>query len=279
MRLANCLALTLALNRSALAADISGLVWDRANIATLRSFGKADVAQLLTAITGFALPVKPADIGEFTWADLQGDGKVELVATMDVNGRAFFNALFILWKDSSGKVRAQELDGWMIRDLHKVIRDLNGDGKDELIIPTVLVQYSTAGTFTWPVVYRLENRKYVEASRDFPGFYDDQVLPSLEKQIGDYQSKQEPGNQEMAAALIFERDKILRMLGRNPTAGLQQAYHWMNTDDPYLLQNAAATFKEIGGHQAELRAAAEARDRALCERTPGMAMCKDAAPR
>jgi hypothetical protein len=69
------------------------------------------------------------------------------------------------------------------------------------------------------------------------------------------------------------------MLGRNPTAGLQQAYQWMSTDDPYLLLDAAETFKDIGGHQREANAATASYTRARCERDPGLAMCKNAALR
>jgi hypothetical protein len=36
----------------------------------------------------------------------------------------------------------------------------------------------------------------------------------------------------------------------------------MNSDDPILLQDAAATFQSIGGHEREMRAAQEAQIRA-----------------
>ncbi len=75
------------------------------------------------------------------------------------------------------------------------------------------------------------------------------------------------------------RDKILRALGRNPTAGLQQAYEWMHSDDPDLLQDAAVTFKEIGGHDKELSAASASYTRAVCERAPTASMCRNAARR
>jgi hypothetical protein len=273
-------ALTIACAGHALAAFLTSTPWEQADANALHAFKRTDVVQLLDNVTDFGnlhpcACVKPADIGEFTWDDLAGDGSEELVLTRDVNGRQFFNALDIFQRDASGKVTYQELDGWAIRDLHKVIRDLNGDGQDELVIPTVLFQYNTAGTFTWPVVYRLKKGKYVVASRDFPRFYDNQVLPALEKQMRDYQSKPGRGNQDTAAVLILEKDKILRMLGRNPTAGLQQAYQWMNTDDPFLLLAAAATFKDIGGHEAEAHTAAASYRRAFCERHPGMVMCRN----
>ena len=197
---------------------------------------------------------------------------------MDVNGRKFFNALEILQHHRSGKFSYQELRGWMIQNLGAVIRDLNGDGQDELIIPTVLIQYTTAETFTWPVVYKLKNSGYVRASRDFPRFYEDQILPRLEAQIRDYQAKPGQGNQDTAAALTLEKDRILRMLGRDPTAGLNHAYRWMNTDDPYLLLAATVTFSDITGHKQEAKAARAGYERALCKRHPAMVMCRNAGP-
>lgn len=74
----------------------------------------------------------------------------------------------------------------------------------------------------------------------------------------------------------MERDKILRVLGRDPTAGLNQAYQWLNSDDPYLLQDAEVTFKEVGGHEAEMRTAQAKRTRAFCQQNPDVAMCKSA---
>jgi hypothetical protein len=40
-----------------------------------------------------------------------------------------------------------------------------------------------------PVVYRLKDRDFVEASREFPGFYDKEVLPPLEERISALQKK------------------------------------------------------------------------------------------
>jgi hypothetical protein len=50
-------------------------------------------------------------------------------------------------------------------------------------------------------------------------------------------------------------DKILRVIGRYPEAGLPQAREWMNSSDPALVQDAATVFTDIGGHEADLRAA------------------------
>ncbi len=53
----------------------------------------------------------------------------------------------------------------------------------------------------------------------------------------------------------------------------------MNSDNPEVLQCAIVTFKDIGGHEREANAAEASYKRALCERHPDMAMCKNAANR
>ncbi len=65
------------------------------------------------------------------------------------------------------------------------------------------------------------------------------------------------------AGLIMARDKILRVLGRDPTAGLAQAREWAKSDDPDAIQDAAVVFRDIGGHEGEARAADAAFRRAM----------------
>jgi hypothetical protein len=248
----------------AFAADINDISWDYANAQMLRSFDRAAIAQFISGTAYSPVPVTSKDIGEFQWRDLAGDGNYELLATLDVNGRGFFNQLVIFSKAPSGKIVDQVIPSETIRGLEKIIVDIDGNGKDELIIPTHLISYSTADTYSWPAVYRLKNGEYVEDSRDFAAYYDGKVLPGLNKQISDLEAKDttKSSSQEKIAELEMERDKILRVIGREPTAGLQQAYQWMNSSDPKLLHDAAATFQDIGGHKSE---ATEAWKRALAQ--------------
>lgn len=260
----------------AVSSEIGDLPWNEANIQMLRSFDKTAVVNFLNDQrheAGILELLTANEIGGFQWADLAGDGHYQLVLTISGPCAHFVT---ILSRDTSAKVTTtQSLAGWS--DLKNAIRDLNGDGKDELILQTLLVEHDCADQLTWPAVYRLENGKYVEASHDFPAFYDNDVLPKLDGRIS--QAKIGHGNPGNQAGTIMVRDKILRVLGRDPTAGLQQAYQWMNSNDPDLLQDAAVTLKEIGGHEEELRAASASYRRALCERQPGMAMCGNTAQR
>jgi hypothetical protein len=261
------------------AGDFTKVPWTEANIETLRSFDKAAVVRFLNELRREeGIPSQPMtenDLDGFQWADFAGDGRYQLVLTTSGPCAHFVT---ILDQDGSGTVTTtQSLAGWS--DLKKAVRDLNGDGKDELILQTLLVEHDCANELSWPAVYRLEKGKYVEASSDFPAFYDNEVLPKLDGQISRNQAQTGHENSVSLEEITMVRDKILRVLGREPTAGLQQAYQWMNSDDPDLLQDAAATFKEIGGHDKALRAANASYTRARCERYPSMAVCRNTAER
>ena len=272
---------------------IGALAWTQANLAALQSFGYSDVAQFLGALGvewyGENIATTACPIGScenfhmygFTWADLAGDGHYRLVVVFQELGTSGQNRLAIYSQNDDREINKQSLVGQDIRlegasDMPKVIQDINGDGHDELIIPRMF--YDPAGgdpASVWPAVYRQEGGAYIEASRDFPKFYDEQVLPRIGQELQQATKdvaalpKQEgaaPGrdtvlqrrrvvNQEMV--LIMTRDKILRVLGRDPTAGLTQARAWIAGTDA---RPAAAyrVIKDIGDHEADLDAAKRA---------------------
>jgi hypothetical protein len=264
------LAVILAFASRAPAAEIADIAWTEPNIETLRAFDKAAVARLVTQVFGTRLDSEFAatdkSIGEFKWLDLAGDGQYQLVVALS-NGRSFTN-LMVYRHDASGTVSYQRLEGAFIPKLDEVVRDIDGDGKDELVVPIQFppgAYWGAKPMAGWSVVYRLQNGTYVEASRDFPNFYDDEVLPQLQDQIKETHRQIATGlkGEAQLAVLEMSRDKILRMLGREPTAGLQKAREWANTDDPELLGDAIVVFRDIGGHEDELRAAELAGQRAM----------------
>src|SRR3972149_3552871 len=138
------LAMTLALAGLALGTEITDLAWNESNIETLRALDKAAVARLINQVQSGWFDISDDNVGEFAWANL-GDKKYELVVTLDFSGRRFFNTLLIYNRDAAGNVNSQELHGWLLGDLGKVIRDLDGDGKDELVLPSELVRGSYGG--------------------------------------------------------------------------------------------------------------------------------------
>jgi hypothetical protein len=274
------IAATLATASSALAADTASLAWSQSNIQTLRSLDKAGIFRLITGEHADRMFTEK-NIWEFGWYDLAGDGNYELVYTGATGPCCIW--LRVVSRDAAV---ASEQSFESAGKLKDTVRDLNGDGKDELIIWKELAKPGTwipdADTPRRPAVYRLKGGKYVEDSRDFPNYYNGEVLPPLEKRIADLEiqaAAEVPsgsgGFSTQLAVANMEKDKILRVLGRNPAAGLNAAYRWMNSQNEQVLQCAIATFRDIGGHEEEVNESEASYARAVCRRQPGVVMCKD----
>jgi hypothetical protein len=225
------------------AVQIDRIEWNESNIATLRSVD-------LNGVEEFVNQMSRGDvhktIGEFTWTDLKRDGQYELVATLDLSGRSFFDYLAVYERQSSGAIRVQWFpEQTAVGKLSSVIRDLNRDGQKELVIPTLFSAGSYgAGSINaiWPAVYRLENGAYVEASRQFASFYDADILPQLDQEIAESSAT---GRIPQKISQIMKKDKILRVLGREPTAGLDQARAWARSSDPNIARAGIAVLREI----------------------------------
>jgi hypothetical protein len=235
---------------AAFAAQIDQLAWNQSNIAMLRDLDEAAVEKFVNDLSEGDVH---KTVGEFTWADLAGDGRYELITTLDLSGRSFFDYLAVYERDNLGRVSVQWFpEETAVGKLSSVIRDLDADGRKELIIPTLFPSGIYAGSVAaaWPAVYKLKNGVYVEASNEFGSFYDADILPGLLRDIAEARVK--AGTSAAYApkliSLTMEKDKILRVLGRDPTAGLDEAREWAGSDDPNLASAAAALLREINGN-------------------------------
>ncbi len=199
------------------------------------------------------LALKPNEILQFRWADLDGNGGCELVMMLRYGPN--FGTIAIVWKDHNQTFLGEA-------NLDTAIKDLNGDGRKEIVLHSYLDlggnRAATGVTPVWPQVYRLKDEKYIPASKDFPGFYETEILPKLDKEIA---QTPYPG-EEAVAALEMQRDKILRVLGRDPNAGLEKAREWAKSDNPQLVEDAFDVFHDIPGHEAEAHAAEQAEKQA-----------------
>ena len=274
----------LAFAGSAFSAEIDTLPWNESNIKTLRALGKHAV---------FRFFIRQADPdNEMEWNESNlllnydwysaGNGKYELAVGSasgpDVGG------LTIYWQDAPRRFRSQEFsssgDAGAAWYNGPRSADFDHDGTTELVMLESFGRLSPQRTKfipsgMWPRVYRLRDGKYVEASRDFPSFYEKQILPELDKAI--VRARQDvaaprptavPGDlqydrpERYLAALIMAKDKILREIGRDPNAGLAQAREWMTSSDPVLVDDAKAVLEDIRGHEEDVGAAKLALERA-----------------
>jgi hypothetical protein len=261
-------------------ADIANMPWDESNVATLRSASIADIEKL---ICGDEQPCG-ASVNRFEWADLEGKGKYGLVCVFTYGGKV--QTVNIYQRDGSGKINEQSIDleDYGHEDLStSPIRDLNGDGKKELIINSGFGEgrfMAETPLTQWPMVYRLKDGQYVEASREFPGFYDKEVLPPLEAKIAALEKNLDSEAEAKAAgeAVIKEyspsqpeidshtspeqrkavrdseqlalqqslRIHILHVLGRKPTAEEEkEALEWLNSPDYWVRKYAEPTLAEM----------------------------------
>ena len=239
-----------ALVGAASAAGVADIPWNQSNIAILRGLDKAAVEKL---VNDLSVGDVHKTVGDFTWTDLVGDGRYELITTLDLSGRAFFDYLAVYERDDLGKISVQWFsEETAIGRLRSVIRDLDNDSKKELIIPTLFPSGAYGAeslSAAWPAVYKLENGIYVEASDEFGNFYDTEVLPGLIKNIAEARAKPEPSASDVRKLIssMLEKDKILRVLGRDRSGALAEAREWAASDDPNLAHAGAVVLREMNG--------------------------------
>jgi len=265
--------------------DLAAIPWTEANLETLRQANMADVRRLLSGIPADNSQRMPAEnVTEFSWVDAQGNGEYVL-AIVQMSAVCCNSDLLIVERARDGRIILQSLPGTY--PLSRAIRDLNGDGKKELLIPPPLPHpdWQSFGAVTeivCPHVYRFKDGRYVEASRDFPNYYDAEVLAPIEKAISDARFRLAHGPigaepdakprerwalylRHKIAGLTMERDTILRMIGRDPNAGLAEAHEWANSPDATLVRDAITVFKSIGGHENDVHAASDRLKEERCD--------------
>ncbi len=197
-------------------------------------------------------------VGALKWADVDADGVYELLVTMDYSGRVFYNNLYIV-KQLEGAYRRQWIFITSTETFKEslgastAIYDLDHDGMLELILPIRIGAYRGASlTPVWTSIFKWEKYGYVEADERFKGFYEER-LPRIEKTIVELsrgKSEEAQDLDELLTATWVIRDKIVRLLGRDPQAGLLRAIRWTKSANWVVRENAVVVFSEIPGEEA-----------------------------
>lgn len=235
-------------------------------------------------------------VDRFSWAR-SGNHQYLLTVSLLSGGTSSYEWIRIYGRNSAGDISEQrEEDG--IGGYGFRLEDLDGEGKDELIVSDGFGEgpsQAESPLVLWPKVYQLRNGKYIETSREFGSFYDRQVLPKLEESIATLETRlaletqakasaeaimqkyrsplvnralhlsEEESNairdSEQLVGIEMERDKILRVLGRDPMAGEKEARQWMTNPDPWIRNASVAVFGDLGDNTSELNTMTADKDR------------------
>ena len=170
--------------------------------------------------------------------DLDGDGRLDLIASVDYSGRRFCNTLAVVEKGSSPV--PQVTDTWGMDDVRDSIKR-NADGSLMLVVPTAFTDYEGAQCMAvWQRLFRLQHGALVDVSTSYPDFY-----KARKQNVDATIAKMNRAKADTSCALI-ESDKLDRFLGASPTAGYKRAVTWMRSADPVMRRRAARVFADIG---------------------------------
>lgn len=151
------------------------LSWDTQNVEALKALfaNKASVETFLTEDKPDLAEIG-MNAGEYEITDLNNDGGLEIVVTLDWTGRGLYNTIFIVQKIND-KFQTAEIwaPGTNILELKSRIVDLNHDGLKELLVPRLLTS-PQFGTDPRPIindVYKWDGVGYSKADASFKDYY------------------------------------------------------------------------------------------------------------
>ncbi len=209
---------------------------DTSSALGVSSLSRSDIDDFVMKYLAFT-PAE-ASVCSAMFADLAGDGSYQLIASIDQSGRMFCNEVLIVKKDNAG-FRSITLDAWCLNDVSKNVKDLAGDGRKELLVPQSLTFYEGVRCIaTWTRLFRITDGSLSDVSSEFPSFYTSR-LSELRRDL--------VGNSKAPVCIGIEADKIERVIGTVPDAGLAKALTWMKSGNANLRLKAVCVLSDIGG--------------------------------
>ena len=162
------------------------------------------------------------DVFDHRFVDLDGDGWLELVAL--VSGDRPGVGLEVVFQTPGGVPPTdrlattyegfvfRELGGRNVADLNEVLRDLDGDGTPEIVIPQAFGEIVGAAfpQTKIPEVFAWKNGDYVNVSARHSKFYRNEILPQLERQLHVLDALPAPEDPSERTARRADREKVVR---------------------------------------------------------------------
>ncbi|MGB6603627.1 MAG: VCBS repeat-containing protein [Steroidobacteraceae bacterium] len=211
---------------SSLAAAAGAIAWTPANSHRLYEIFHNN--QTVAEFVNETLPtedqgLEPLSVGEYRIIDLNNDGHLQLVCTVDVTGRAFYTGLVVFSQQNGRIVRSDTStgNGANLNDLGSSIVDINHDGRKEILVPRLLGPYSGSRPVGRVVdVFKVRNGQMVKANQEFSGYYRDTLLPQLKSKLDsliqhpERSSNAETARQEKMSVVQKEIDAVEKLAAR-----------------------------------------------------------------
>jgi len=131
-----------------------------------------------------------ADVTEYEFVDLKGDGSVQFVCLLDITGRMRPTILMTVENDHGHPKTAYLTGGeggYGMGELRYIIKDLKHDGRSEVLTAEALGQFGGAA-FPTPYLEHInvyQNGKFVQSDREFLDYYKNDALPQRRQELND----------------------------------------------------------------------------------------------
>jgi hypothetical protein len=159
---------------------------------------------------------------EYRFVDLEGNGTLSLVATVNTGGRVV-NSLLVVVSKAGGRFvyDIARSNGIELSDLPAMVVDLGHDGHKQLLVRTMVGEYKGARpTATFTHVYKLVSGKLYRADLEYRQYYAALRAPALKKRLAEVESQTpladsyaEQSRRDEIAALRQEAEMIERTIG------------------------------------------------------------------
>jgi hypothetical protein len=179
-------------------------------------------------------------------------GPSTIIASLDYSGRSLCGEV-VRVSTKNPPVVLQRFVTSGVAEIASIVRDLDNDGNPEIVIPNQWGYGRHARCEPiHDVIYQCDARTCSDASARFIAYYSE-ALDRLNIEIDRLLASGSEGEQQLAHCDAMERDRLLRFLGLDQSAGFAAAEQWMRSTDQDSKLDAVAVFKNIGDQSSKDR--------------------------
>lgn len=213
-----------------------------AQISTLSADDRTSIDAVLAAETGFG-----------TFCDgvlLPGSPRTALIS-VDYTGRGFCHHVLRIRLTGTPTV-LQSFESYAVDNVASIVRSNPQSGQVEIVLPRPISDNEGAArcVAVVPSVLRCNGLSCTDTGGEDVQFFLDQV-DQREQALARLTGSDEELASGKRECLTIERDKLLRMSGNNPRAGIAQADEWLESRDPLLRRKALSVYEDVGDEESK----------------------------